>query len=82
MRRSRVERPEAVGSAWNEALNADRPVLLDIVTDPAVPPLPPHVSAKQARAYFSALLKGDSEALAIVRATAQEWWDSMFPPRG
>lgn len=34
--------PERLGAAWDEALAADRPVLLDVKTDPEVPPLPPH----------------------------------------
>ena len=77
----RVDRPEAVGPAWDAALAADRPTVIEMVTDPSVPPLPPHVSAKQARSYFTALLKGDAQAIAVVRATAQEWWDSVFPQR-
>ncbi|GIJ09542.1 thiamine pyrophosphate-binding protein [Micromonospora andamanensis] len=29
----RVDRPELVGAAWDEALNADRPCLLEVMTD-------------------------------------------------
>ena len=76
----RVERPEDVGPAWDEALAADRPCMLDMKADPNVPPLPPHVTAKQVKAYMSALLKGDSSALATVMASAKEAWEGMFPP--
>ena len=38
----RLDSPDAVGPAWDEALSADRPVLLEAVTVPIVPPLPPH----------------------------------------
>jgi len=51
----RVEDPNAIGDAWDQALRSDRPVLLEMVTDPNVPPLPPHVSPKQARAYARAM---------------------------
>src|SRR5690242_4152361 len=44
----RVERPEDIGSAWEQAFAAKKPVVLEMVTDPNVPPLPPHVTMKQA----------------------------------
>jgi pyruvate dehydrogenase (quinone) len=76
----RVDRPDDVGPAWDRALAADRPCVLEMVTDPNVPPLPPDVSAKQARDYFSALLKGDPDSIAVIKATIKETWDSWFPP--
>jgi pyruvate dehydrogenase (quinone) len=70
----------ATQSCWGSAAFAStRPTVVEMVTDPDVPPLPPHVSGQQARAYLAALLKGDSEALAVVRQTAKEWWDGLFP---
>ncbi|HEX6703918.1 MAG TPA: thiamine pyrophosphate-requiring protein [Albitalea sp.] len=81
LRGLRVDRPDAIGPAWEVALNANRPTVLDVVTDPDVPPLPPHVSGKQARHYASALRKGDADALSILKATAKEWWDGLFPAR-
>lgn len=71
----RVDRPEDVGPAWDEALRSDRPVLLEVVTDPTVPPLPPHVNAKQVRHYLKALLQGDAEARQVVAASFRELWD-------
>ncbi|CAN7423685.1 thiamine pyrophosphate-requiring protein [Rhizobacter sp. LjRoot28] len=71
----RVDRPDDVGPAWDEALRADRPVLVEVVTDPTVPPLPPHVSAKQVRHYLKALLQGDAEARQVVAASFRELWD-------
>jgi pyruvate dehydrogenase (quinone) len=37
----RVERPEDIGAAWDAALTSDRPFVIDAVTDPNVPTLPP-----------------------------------------
>jgi len=74
----RVDDPARVGQAWDEALRADRPVLLQMITDANVPPLPPHVSAKQAKDFAKALVHGDPEATAVVIATAKEWWDGVF----
>lgn len=63
----RVDRPEQIGPAWDEALSADQPFVLEAVTDREVPPLPPHVEWKQAKAVMSALMKGDPAAGDIVR---------------
>ncbi len=75
----RVERTDEIGAAWDKAFSADRPTVLEMVTDPNVPPLPPHVTFKQTKAYFSALLKGDPDSIEIIKASAKEWWDGMFP---
>jgi pyruvate dehydrogenase (quinone) len=42
----RVIAPAQVGAAWDEALSSRRPVLLEVVTDPAVPTLPPELEPK------------------------------------
>ena len=77
----RVDKPADIASAWDEALNADRPMLLEMVTDPTVPPAPPHITAKQIRHYASALLHGDPQALQVVKASAREWWDGLVATR-
>jgi pyruvate dehydrogenase (quinone) len=74
----RVERAEDVAPAWEYALGADRPVLLEMMTDPDVPPVPPHVTLKQAKQYLAALLHGDPDARGIVMASGREWWDSIM----
>jgi pyruvate dehydrogenase (quinone) len=63
----RVERPEDVGPGWDEALSAGRPAVLEVVTDPEVPPLPPHIRPDQAKALSRALLKGEPASRDIVR---------------
>ncbi len=55
----RVEEPGEIASAWETALAADRPVVLDVVTDPEVPPLPPHITLEQAKNFALAVAKGD-----------------------
>ncbi|MGO4446887.1 thiamine pyrophosphate-requiring protein [Mycobacterium sp. 2YAF39] len=54
-----VDDPEAVGPAWDEALSAEEPVLLDVRTDPEVPPIPPHATYDQMKSMAEAILKGD-----------------------
>jgi pyruvate dehydrogenase (quinone) len=77
----RVDQPEAIAAAFDEALSADRPTLIEFVTDPNVPPLPPHVTSKQAKAYAKAIAHRDPQALQIVIATAKEWWDGLVAGR-
>ena len=53
-----------VGTGWDRALAADRPVVVEAYTDPEVPPLPPHIELDQARKYMSSIVHGDSAPLA------------------
>ncbi|MEU6005468.1 thiamine pyrophosphate-requiring protein [Streptomyces sp. NPDC047453] len=63
----RIEKPGEVTGAWEHALAADRPCVLDFVTDPAVPPIPPHATLDQIEAAAASVLKGDSDRAAVVR---------------
>ena len=53
-------RPRRGRAGWDEALAADRPVVLEAVTDPDVPPLPPHITFEQASHFAQAIVRGDS----------------------
>jgi pyruvate dehydrogenase (quinone) len=77
----RVETPDQVGPAWDEALNADTPVVYEAVTDPEVPPLPPHITIEQAKALSSALLAGDPDAGRIVRQSFSQKLQEFLPGR-
>jgi pyruvate dehydrogenase (quinone) len=68
----RADRPEHVGTGWDQALAADRPVVFEAVTDPEVPPLPPHITIEQAKALSSALLAGDPNAGRIIRQSFKQ----------
>jgi pyruvate dehydrogenase (quinone) len=67
----RVDRPDDLGDAWDEALNADRPTILEAITDPNVPPLPPNISFEQAKNFTRSIIKGDPDALSIIRRSAE-----------
>ncbi|APX32338.1 thiamine pyrophosphate-requiring protein [Brachybacterium sp. P6-10-X1] len=72
-----VTRPEDIGAAWDDALAADRPVVLDVHVDPDIPPIPPHATFQQAKDTAKSVLKGDESALGIiaqgVKTKAQEF---------
>jgi len=61
----KVDRPEDVGTAWDRALAADGPVLLEFVTDPQVAALPPHVKPSMLKKVVGGLSKGDEDAVGI-----------------
>src|SRR6185437_1232147 len=77
-----VNRPEQIGPAWDEALKADRPCVIEAITDPEVPPLPPHITFKQAKAFAESMLKGDTGTNAMLRESARETWATLFPGHG
>jgi hypothetical protein len=68
-----------LGAAWEHALQADRPVVLEAYTDPNVPPLPPHITLDQARAYLSSLFKGDVDTKGIVSHSVREFVETLIP---
>jgi len=61
----KVEKPADVGPAWDRALASDRPVLLEFITDPQVPPLPPHVKPQMLKKTIKGLAHGDEDARGI-----------------
>jgi pyruvate dehydrogenase (quinone) len=67
LRGIRVDDPTAVGAAWEEALAADRPVVLEVKTDPEIPPLPPHIRIEQAEKMAKAMVKGDPERMGVMQ---------------
>jgi pyruvate dehydrogenase (quinone) len=67
----RVEDPEQLGRAWDTALAADRPFVLDVVCDPEVPPLPPHITFEQARAFATAVMKDPNRSEIVKQAVRQ-----------
>jgi pyruvate dehydrogenase (quinone) len=62
-----VEKPEAIGSAWDRALHSDRPTVLDVRCDPDIPPIPPHAEFSQLKDAAEAIMKGDPDSFGIVK---------------
>ena len=77
----RVETAEAVGAAWDAAFAADRPCVIDALTDPKVPPLPPHIKYSQAKKYAQAVLKGDPEAIGIIWQSFKQAAQGILPSK-
>ncbi|MBR7895609.1 thiamine pyrophosphate-requiring protein [Burkholderia multivorans] len=77
-----VDDPAQLGAAWDEALASDRPVLLEVKSDPEVPPLPPHVTLQQAKHFAETLLKGDSREHNVIVETARQVLSAVLPGNG
>lgn len=76
-----VDDPEQLGSAWEEAFASDRPVVLEVKTDPEVPPLPPHISFAQMEAFMETLVKGDQREGGIIKNSARQLVGALLPGR-
>jgi pyruvate dehydrogenase (quinone) len=72
LRGVRVESPHAVAAAWDEALAADRPVVVEAVTDPNVPTAPPRLTPEQEQKLRQALDQGDPAAAGVLRQARAE----------
>ncbi|WP_205696045.1 thiamine pyrophosphate-requiring protein [Conexibacter sp. SYSU D00693] len=68
----RVERPEDVGAAWDRALAAGRPAVIDLVCDPEVPPMPPEIRSEFAKGLLGAVRGGDPGTGRFVRQAVRE----------
>lgn len=75
----RIEKQEDVPAGLDRALAAQKPVVIDVLADPSVPPLPPHISFEQAKSFMSALVKGDDDAWNMIKQTYKSVWDGYFP---
>jgi pyruvate dehydrogenase (quinone) len=77
-----VDEPGQVGPAWDRALAADRPVVLDVRTDPDIPPIPPHATFEQAKDAALALLKGDANRWGVLKEGLITKAREVFPGPG
>jgi pyruvate dehydrogenase (quinone) len=77
-----VDKPDQVGPAWDRALAADRPTVLDVRTDPDVPPIPPHATFEQAKDAAEALLKGDENRWGVIKEGVMTKVQEFLPHSG
>jgi pyruvate dehydrogenase (quinone) len=66
LRGIRIEEPGDIAGAWQQAFASDRPVVVDALVDPEVPPIPPHTELDQVKSLTKALLEGDPAARRII----------------
>jgi pyruvate dehydrogenase (quinone) len=69
-----MRQPEDIAGAWDEAMGARRPVIVEAYTDPEVPPLPPHIEAVQAKHLIDSIIKGDPRSWRVIKESAKQLW--------
>ncbi len=77
-----VDAPDQLGEAWEVALSADLPTVLDVRCDPEVPPIPPHATAEQLKSLTEAVLKGDPNAWHLFAQGVKTKMQELLPSRG
>ncbi|MER7498251.1 thiamine pyrophosphate-requiring protein [Streptomyces pharetrae] len=77
----RVEKPEDVEAGWRAALEADGPAVIEFLTDPAVPPIPPHATWEQMEATAASILKGDADGASVVKQGFRAKMQEFLPGR-
>jgi pyruvate dehydrogenase (quinone) len=74
-----VDDTEQMASAWDEALAAKCPVVIEVKADPNIAPLPPHITLAQAKAFASTLMKGDPDEGNVIVETAKQVLGAVLP---
>jgi pyruvate dehydrogenase (quinone) len=74
-----IDDPDQLGGAWERALSADSPTVLDVRCDPDVPPIPPHATFAQAKSVVKAVLKGDDDAVGFVKQGLKQKAQQYLP---
>ncbi|MFJ9723563.1 thiamine pyrophosphate-requiring protein [Streptomyces sp. NPDC101209] len=77
----RVEKPEDVEAGWRAGLEADGPAVIEFLTDPAVPPIPPHATWEQMEATAASILKGDADRGSMIRQGLKAKVQEFLPGR-
>ncbi len=74
-----LDDPDSLGGAWDRALAADRPTVLDIRCDPDVPPIPPHATFEQAKSVVKAVLGGDEDSAGFIKQGIKQKVQQYLP---
>ncbi|MFD7160478.1 thiamine pyrophosphate-requiring protein [Kribbella sp. NPDC059898] len=74
-----VEKPEDVGPAWEQAWAADRPCVVEFLTDPAVPPIPPHATWDQLEKAIESVVRGDSDRVDVIKEGVKSKIQEFLP---
>jgi pyruvate dehydrogenase (quinone) len=74
-----IDSGDALGSAWDQALAADRPTVLDVRCDPNVPPIPPHATFEQVKSMAGAMFHGDEDTWGFVKQGVKQKVQQYLP---
>jgi pyruvate dehydrogenase (quinone) len=75
----KVNDPEKLSEAWKEVLSADRPAVIEVVVDPDVPTIPPHITFDEMVKFAKTLFKGDPNEPGVIKQTFKDAMESILP---
>jgi pyruvate dehydrogenase (quinone) len=75
----KVDKPDQIAAVWEQALSASRPVVLEAVTDPEVPTLPPHITFDEAKKFTESMIKGEPRLGHMIKQTFKEAIEGFLP---
>ena len=81
LRSTTIIDPDQLGPAWDSALAADRPTVLDVHTDPNMPPIPPHATWDEFSSLTAALLAGDEDRWELIKVGLKTKAQEFLPHR-
>ncbi|OBG73776.1 MULTISPECIES: thiamine pyrophosphate-requiring protein [unclassified Mycobacterium] len=81
LRAMAIRDPDELAGAWRAALSADRPTVLDVYTDPNMPPIPPHATWEQFKSATAAVLSGDEDRVGFVKVGLKTKAQEFLPHR-
>jgi pyruvate dehydrogenase (quinone) len=71
------DNPEGIGAAWDQALASDCPVIMNMKADPNVPPLPPHITLKDAK-HFMTMMPDEPELASVIKNSANQMFAGLL----
>jgi pyruvate dehydrogenase (quinone) len=74
-----IDDANELGGAWERALIADRPTVLDVRCDPDVPPIPPYATFEQAKSLVKAVLGGDEDSAGFIKQGIKQKIQQYLP---
>jgi pyruvate dehydrogenase (quinone) len=74
-----ITSPDQLGDAWDRALSADRPTVLDVHCDPDIPPIPPHATFEQMKDAAQALIHGDANRWGVIKEGLKTKAQELLP---
>jgi len=77
----RVTHSDQIEEAYREAFASDRPVIIDALTTPDEPPLPPHITFDEAKALTKSVMADPAGGIAGAKEAVRELLHDVIPSR-
>ena len=72
------DEPERIADTWRAALSSDRPCIVEFRADPDVPPLPPHITLKDAK-NFMTMMRDEPNLGSVIVNSARQLFARVLP---